>query len=454
MWIKRGQYKQAFINKLLNLNRQVILLQGARQVGKTSFALNILSEIEQKFQKPNLRLNLMYTNNHQIDGVDYLGRKFFGDDPNGEEFISNLNAFCKSNFNPDSEVFVLLDEVDRYPQVMESVQLLAEYHKQYKFIFTGSNLENLATSNAATGRKLYFDLYPLSFLEFLLATDNNDLYELIKNYSLTDKVTEYYHNKAMQALDLYIRLGGMPRVITSYLKEESISQTIKDLANSIEENVKLILGEKAKLYEYQDVLRIIAHQSLDTLKLNRLQVQHAGRSEAKRLLSKTVGARVAHKVRLWGAESDLSKYILFDTGIVNFLIAGADLLSNKWQEKQKAIMLETFIANSLVNETPSREDIFYWKSGNKAEVEFCLHSPYFVGIDVKTQSRRSNSLCSMALNEKDLDAILLISPELPELIPNYIAKLSSVTQQRKIPLLKIPPYLMPRLFALLKEVCE
>src|SRR3989338_7282142 len=113
----------------------------------------------------------------------------------------------------------------------------------------------------------------------------------------------------------------------------------------------------------------MAHLSMNTLKFVHLQVQHAGRSEAKRLVYKTVGARVAHKIRLFESESDLSKYILFDCGIANYLLSGSDLLGSSVSEGNLAILAETYAGTELLAQMTTRDDLFYWKSGNRAEVE-------------------------------------------------------------------------------------
>lgn len=147
--------------------------------------------------------------------------------------------------------------------------------------------------------------------------------------------------------------------------------------------LKSVLRETAKLYEYEDILRKLAHLSMNTLKYTHLQVQHAGRREAKKLVAKTVGARVAHKIRLYAAEHDLSKYILFDCGLVHYLLNGADVLKTTMGERSRAILCETFVGNELIAGMTTRDDFFYWKSGNRAEVEFFLKSPGMIGVEVK-----------------------------------------------------------------------
>ncbi len=452
MWIDRKLKKLNFISSLTSLSQQVLILQGARQVGKTSFVLNAFNDLK---EYPQLRLNFLYPSSFKLGGFEYLGRDFFGSSPGGESFLANVEREIKNN-KTAWPLLIFMDEVDHHPVVMEAIQALAQFSDKFKCVLTGSNLENITIKNAATGRKKYFDLYPITFEEFLRASPDGKILDYFleagpqsKSFSL------FYHEKLKQLFKIYLRIGGLPRIVSVYLDgdENEIPQIIKDLAVSIEENIKTILGEKAKLYEYEDVLRKLAFFSLNTLKYTPLQVQHAGRQEAKRLVAKTVGARVAHKIRLFEDDKDLSKYILFDCGIVNYLLNGSDLLKNQIGEKQSAILNETFVGCELVSRLVSRDDLCYWKSGIRAELEFLLRSPRLVGIDVKTNKGDNKSLNSFATMEAGASCLVKISDCEPSFNQNHQAKLpNNDDKQTKIPLMTLPHYLTSRIFEILEGV--
>jgi hypothetical protein len=75
MWIDRIAKKANFIKEFLTLNGQVLVVRGARQVGKTSFILNALEGLK---DHPQLKLNLLYPSSFKIGGIDNLGRDFLG----------------------------------------------------------------------------------------------------------------------------------------------------------------------------------------------------------------------------------------------------------------------------------------------------------------------------------------------------------------------------------------
>ena len=447
MWIERHSKKDEFLQIVKNLDRQVLIVRGARQVGKTSFILKALSELQ---DYPKIYFNFLYTEPIHLQGINYYGSHFFGKSPSGEEFIRNLEREIGSHNQKPWIVFI--DEVDRFPKALEAIQTLALFSDKIKCVLTGSNLENIPVENAATGRKKYFDLYPISFEEFLASADN----KCFKYYQEVEpsKQTDFYHTQLETYFETYLRLGGLPRLLDIYLtspeKKSEISNLIKDLATTIEENVKTVLGEKFQLYEYEDVLRKLALLSMNTLKLTHLQVQHTSRKEAVKIISKTVGARVAHKIRLWEAESDLSKYILFDTGLANYLMNGSNLLDTSIPQPNKAILYETGIGNEIIRKLITRDDLNYWKSGNRAEVEFFLRSPRPIAIDVKSTTGSLKSLYSFALTEEDVGCLVKIQKSTLSFEKNHLARLAHSPSSKQVPLLTIPHYLTGRLFEFIR----
>lgn len=454
MWLKRPEQEKTFLQGLLSLKGQVLLLRGARQVGKTSFALHALKALG---EHPQILINLLYPQSFQLNGVSYLGRDFVGQDPQGTEFLQNIEQHLGPLSQLNLPALIFIDEVDRYPAILEAIQTLAGFSDSLKFILTGSNLENLPVSNAATGRKKYFDLYPISFIEFLQAAHQSKLDKALKQLSLDSApLTEYQHQALQKQFETYLRLGGMPAILSAFLSEDfeipQLPKLVQDLVLSIEENIKIVLASKAQLYEYQDVLRSLVRLSLNTLKLTHLQVKHASRAEAKRLVGKTVGARVAHKIRLFEAERDLSKYLIFDCGVANFLLHGADLLNCRFSERGRAILTETFVGTQLIHSLISREDLFYWKSKNQAELEFLLRSPKLAGIEVKGGKGRNKSLHSFALKQADSELLVKISANPFSYQPNYEAKLPNYPKKRTMPFLELPHYAVFKLMELSKQI--
>lgn len=452
MWIERKDKKDQFIQAVKSLRSQVLIVRGAKQVGKTSLIVNALRDLADYLQ---IKINLASKGKTTIDGVEYYGRDYFGTSDDANQLLYNISLSLGELTRLATPAIVFIDEADRYPISLEAVQTLAGWSNKLKVIYTGSNLENIQVRNAATGRRRYFDLYPITFREFLKAYSKDEELKYLEQVSLKDRLySDMYHGRLTELFDLYLRLGGMPTILDSFIDIQSrtqpIPQLVSDLVSSIEENIKTVLEERSQLYEYEDVLRKLALLSMDTLKFSRLQVQHARRSEAKKLVNKTVGARIVHKIRLYETGSDLSKYIIFDAGILNYLLNGSDLLHQRIAEAHLAIQYETVVGNEIIAVLPSRDDLLYWKSARGAQVEFMLKAPRFVAIDVKSNRGDVRSLDSCAIYEKDLEYIVKISKEPPSLYAGHVAKIPGLS--RDIPLITLPHYLGGRLKELMQDV--
>ncbi len=429
-------------------------MRGARQVGKTSFVLNALKELE---EFPQIRVNLASNRKTTIDGVEYFGRDFFGAGEDAGQFINNIGLLVGNLSKLSKPVVVFIDEADRHPASLEAIQIVAGLSDRLKVVYTGSNLENIMVKNAATGRKQFFDLYPVTFFDFLKAYSKDDVLAYWSGVSLNDKGhSEMFHNELNGLFDLYLRLGGMPKILDSFIDRrpgmQQISGIISNLVETIEDNIKMVLGEKAKLYEYEDVLRRIAILSTETLKFSKLQVRHVNRGEAKKIVNKTAGGRVVHKVRLYESGVDLSKYILFDVGVLNYLLNGSDLVHQQITETHLACQYETVVGTEIISSLPTRDDIYYWKSQRGSQVEFMLKSPALIAIDVKTTRGDTRSLDSCAVFEKDVDYLVKSSREPGRFDVEHTARIPALGLSRKVPLVVVPHYLSSRLLELIGEL--
>lgn len=452
MWINRIDIYLDLKNQILNLKSQVLFLRGARQVGKTQAVLHVFNSLN----NPKVYINLIQSASQKISEITFKGRDYFGDKEDGSILLKNIEIeFGNINHFRDP-LLVFIDEADSYPLCLETIQNLARYSDKIKFIFTGSNLENIPALNAATGRKRYFDLYPISFKEFLEVNDKK-LFKYLEKVNLGDDLTEYMHNQALDQFKIYLRLGGMPRILSTYFDNKlgdsvySIPEVAKDLVSSIEEHIKSVLGKQSSMYEHLDILRKIARLSTDTLKFTKLQTNQASRADVKKIVNKTVGARVAHKIRLFEQESDLSKYVLFDVGIANYLFNGSSLTTLSLDLKTLGCLIETYVANEIIHLLNDRDDLLYWKSENKAEIDFLFRQRSLVGVEVKAGGvKKLNSLNSFAVQNKEIEKILVISNEGLSVKNNYTAKIANPLREKKVTLVNIPHYLVWRLSELLE----
>lgn len=192
------------------LKKEVTVITGMRQVGKTTL-LNYLFE---KVQSNNKVL---------LDLENPLHRRVF-EEENFDSIWNNLKNF--GIYSQDS-AFIFLDEIQNLPIISRVVKYLYDHWKT-KFVLTGSSsyyLKNLFPESLA-GRKITYELFPLTFSEFLIfkgikysARDNFYEKSLGKN--------EISYRKLEKLYTEYMEYGGFPSVVL----EETLERKRKLLEN-------------------------------------------------------------------------------------------------------------------------------------------------------------------------------------------------------------------------------
>lgn len=172
------------------------VITGMRRVGKTTILQYLFS--------------LVTTNNKLIlDLENPLYRKVF-EEENFDAIWNNLAAFGIKN---DEKAFIFLDEVQNLPQISQVVKYLSD-HWDIKFVLTGSSsyyLKNLFPQSLA-GRKLVFEVFPLTFSELLVfkgvkqsKTASFSQKAAAKNRITYERLIPYYQE--------FMEFGGFPQVV-------------------------------------------------------------------------------------------------------------------------------------------------------------------------------------------------------------------------------------------------
>lgn len=191
-------------------NRQPLMLRGARQVGK-SFAV-------QQFAKSSYQ-NFFQVNFEQRPSF----KKLFEGDLDPVAIISELSLIFGKSIRPGTDL-IFLDEIQECPKAITALRYFYEQANQYHIIAAGSLLEfALEKVSSPVGRIAYEFMYPLSFSEFLTATDRSHLLDQIPK-----RVEKNFKNPSKTAYDLlssamkdYFIVGGMPAAVRAFGKERN-----------------------------------------------------------------------------------------------------------------------------------------------------------------------------------------------------------------------------------------
>ncbi len=201
------------------LNNNALVVTGARQVGKTTGILNWASRTNRKLTKLDFSKN-----KNLIDPIC-----------NASSYEEVIEIVCNAYAIKEKDIDVLfLDEIQLHPDSLYLCRLFKG--QRIKLICSGSLLGTKLSKHATrtdVGSKIYLRVFPLSFKEFLKWLDKENLLSLIdKAYETKEQILPYFHKELMDLFYLFLIIGGMPEVVSTYLRQGKVISkelyTIKD----------------------------------------------------------------------------------------------------------------------------------------------------------------------------------------------------------------------------------
>ncbi len=194
-------------------NRKPLIIEGARQVGKTW----IMKEFGKKSYNKTVYIN--FDSNVQM-------AELFSIDLNVERIIMGLELYAGHKINP-ADTLIIFDEVQEVPKALSSLKYFYENAPEYHIVCAGSFL-GIALHEGTSfpvGKVDFLKLYPLSFKEFLMAIGLERFAELLdkKDYDMIKSFKQTY----IDALKQYYYVGGMPEVVASFADEKDFNEARK-----------------------------------------------------------------------------------------------------------------------------------------------------------------------------------------------------------------------------------
>ncbi len=193
-------------------NRKPLVLQGARQVGKTW----ILKEFGEKCFKKTYYVQFM---------DNPIIKSLFSGDLNPKKIITGLEMYFGSPISPEDSL-IIFDEIQENPMAMKSLKYFAEEAKEYYIASAGSYLGMSLHSGVSfpVGKVDFLSLYPLSFKEFLLALGEESFVNVI-NYDIGS--LNPFKTKLEILLKQYFFIGGMPEAVQVFINTKDYSKVRK-----------------------------------------------------------------------------------------------------------------------------------------------------------------------------------------------------------------------------------
>jgi len=385
--MKRTLYKKLLLWKN-NRNRKPLLLQGARQVGKTY----LVSEFGH-----NEYSNFIYLNFEQDPDLKTL----FTGSLNPQNIIRNLSLYIGQKITSD-DTLIFFDEIQVVQDVLTSLKYFYEQAPYYHIISAGSLLGVSVgkQSSFPVGKVNFMTMYPMNFTEYLTAFGEELLAEKLINTKTVEALPEILHEKLLSQLKMYLYLGGMPEVLQDYLDNEDIA-AVREIQNEILKAFQRDFSkytEKSQAIKTSELWQSIPYQLAKENKKFKY-------SDVRKKARAATFEQTIEWLKTLSGYADYSKFkvYLLDTGLLGAMLnLSSDIIRKPTElfSEYNGAFIENFVATELV--ASEINDLFYWTSKSDAEVDFVVQSGNQIyPIEVKSGlSRNLKSIRSYAQKYK------------------------------------------------------
>jgi len=332
--------------------KEISLIVGPRQVGKTTLMNELASHLKEKGEK-TLFLNLDY-------------------DSDKKAFSSQTEFINRVELEIGKKGYVFIDEIQRKENAGLFLKGIYDRGLPYKLIVSGSGSLELKEKihESLAGRKIMFELNPVDFIEFVnFKTD----------YKYEDRINNFFDiekERTKMYLEEYLNFGGYPRVILE-TEEKEKNKAMEDIFRSCIEKDLLSLLKIDRPEAFTNIIRLLSSQQGQILNYSKLE-SHIGLKF------------VALKKYLWYAErifiikevfpyftnkqTEITKspIVYFnDLGLKNF---SSDLMGRLNSHEQLGFVFQNFILNILNDHMKgSAGTINFWRTISGSEVDFVIN---------------------------------------------------------------------------------
>ena len=361
---------------------EAVVITGMRRTGKTTLLNWIYEQIESK-------------NKIFLDLENPLNCRYF-EEENYERIKKNIE-FLGIDFTAKS--FIFLDEI----QFVKNLPSIAKYfidHYGVKFFLTGSAsfyLKNLFTESLA-GRKYIFELFPLTFREFLLFKDVsfNIPYDKPVDKTIYETIAPFY--------DEYIQYGGFPAVVLKTTPEEK-KKAIDDIFTSFFQLEVMQLGDFRRNETIRDLMLLLAQRIGSKLDVQKISKELGiSRPTLKEYLAFLEGTYFIKLIPPFSKGKDteirkMPKIYLCDCGLVNHLVK---------------IDPGRIFENCIFQALRAKGSLHYYQKKTGIEIDFVLNKETAYEIKLRPYDTDLKRLKALS-KELDLKQYTLISKEYGQL---------------------------------------
>ena len=367
---------ESYIENYLKADsNKILIIDGARQIGKTY----IIRHVGKKLFTNFVEINLLQ---------DYLSDKLFENTRTVEDFYLQVSMIAGDKMKEKDNTLIFLDEIQAYPHLLTLLKFLKQ-DDRFTYIASGSLLGVTLskTTSIPIGSIEVKHMYPLDFEEFLIANGFNALAieSLYKKFLNLESLDEAVHTRLLDLFKKYLLVGGLPDVVNSYLADKNIVNV-----RTIQSEIHEYYAMDAAKYDEENRLKIRRIYDLipSTLenKKKRIVAQSIEDKKGKRFsdyqdeFDYLINAGIALDVNaistpvfplIESSGKNLLKLYLNDVGLLTNILYRHNVRAIL--DDQKSINLGTVYESVVASELKAHGfKLFYYDNKAKGEVDYLI----------------------------------------------------------------------------------
>ena len=368
-------------------SRKPLLIRGARQVGKTW----LMKEFGKKEYKQTIYINFD-SSKHLIN--------IFNTDFDIQRILTALQIETGIVCNPKNTL-IIFDEIQEAPNAISSLKYFYESAPEFHIIAAGSLLGVALHKHTSfpVGKVNFIDLYPLSFIEFLIAIGQKNLVSLLENKSWD--LINSFKEKFILFLRQYYYIGGMPEAVNAFCINNNFSE-VREIQKEILQAYEQDFSKHAPLEIVARIRMVWNSIPAQLAKENRKfiygLIKKGARAKNYELaISWLIDCGLIHKINRISkpaiplkAYIDLSAFKLFlvDIGLLNAM-GNVDIKTllegNSIFEEFKGAITEQFVLQQMLY--AKKFDIYYWAAEkSNAKIDFLIqYEGQVIPVEVKAE---------------------------------------------------------------------
>lgn len=373
-------YKKLYMNRHLDTivsqhfkkYKQVLILLGSRQVGKTTLVKKIFPQ------------------------ADY----FLVDNEPIKKILESYDIETYKTIISERSKEIIIDEIHLLTNPGRAIKIIYDQLEDIRIIITGSSSFHIKnkTGESLAGRKIDYYIYPLSFSEYLnqkgIEKDLNfNTLEKVINPNFSQLSDEVYRFDLKNILDNVLIYGLYPHLVNSPRDEKYLLNFIDSLI--FKDILELNLIDNKKLAK--DLLKLLSFQIGNLINYSELATSlKADQRTIKRYIDIFEQSFILFRLYPYAKNkrdeiSKSAKIFFYDTGVRNALINDFSDLNSRMD---KGALFENFIISELIKQNSYLEKnykLYYWRTNQGSEIDLVLEKGQeLIGVEIKYKRRAFN----------------------------------------------------------------